>query len=170
MRGLTLTILLLLLSASAAAQSAQAVGLSLKDIQGRQLRLADYKGKVVLINFWATWCIPCRTEIPDLIKMQKHYGTQGLRIIGITYPPENISNVRRFARKLKMNYPVALGTNATKTLFSSRETLPMTVVIDRDGSVRDVIEGIMYADEFDQKIKPLLSARSTPLTSKPRPD
>ena len=77
MRGLALTVLLLLHSASVAAQSAQEAPLSLKDIQGHQLRLADYKGKVVLINFWATWCIPCRTEIPDLIKMQKEYHPQG---------------------------------------------------------------------------------------------
>ena len=158
MRGLILTIVLLLLSASAAAQSWPQPKLSLKDIHARQIRLADYKGEVVLINFWATWCIPCRTEIPDLVKIQKRHRPQGLRIIGITYPPERISEVRRFVRKLKVNYPVAMGTKATKALFTTSTTLPMTIVIDRQGSVREVIEGIMYEDEFEQKVKPLLVA------------
>jgi len=88
--------------------------------------------------------------------MQRQYRGQGLRIIGITYPPERISEVRRFVQKLKVNYRVALGTKTTKALFTGSETLPMTIVIDRRGAVRDVIEGIMYADEFDQKVKPLL--------------
>jgi thiol-disulfide isomerase/thioredoxin len=156
MRTPLLTIALLLLAVSAVAQTSEQTALSLKDIQGRQFRLADYKGNVVLINFWATWCVPCRAEIPDLIKMQRKYRAQGLRIIGITYPPQKISEVRRFARKLKVNYRLALGTRATKALFTASETLPMTVVIDRNGTVRDVIEGLMYVDEFDQKVKPLL--------------
>jgi thiol-disulfide isomerase/thioredoxin len=138
----------------------QAPTLELKDIQGRSLRLSDYKGKVVLVNFWATWCVPCRTEIPELIKKQKTYGPKGLRIIGITYPPEKRFDVLRFMNKMRINYRVAPGTKATKSVFTSSETLPLTVVIDRDGLVRDLIEGIMYEDEFDQKVKPLLSLSS----------
>ena len=154
------TALLLLIPVSVGAQSSQQMALRLKDICGRPISLADYKGRVLLVNFWATWCIPCRTEIPDLIKMQSEYRDQGLRIIGITYPPEKISEVRRFVRKLKMNYPVAMGTKATKALFTPSETLPMTVVIDREGSVREVIEGIMYSDEFDRMVRPLLFQRT----------
>ena len=159
MRQTTLTAaLLLLLSATALAQSSQqAPALNLKDTRGRQLSLSDYKGKVVLLNFWATWCPPCRAEIPDLIKLQKQYRDQGLRIIGITYPREKNSEVLRFIRKLGMNYRVARGTKATKAHFTSSGTLPMTVIIDRDGNVRDVVEGIMYESEFDEKVKPLLS-------------
>jgi len=157
MRKIILAALLMLFSVSAWAQSTQqAPQLALKDIRGRQFSLLDYKGKVVLVNFWATWCAPCRTEIPDLIEMQRQYRAQGLRVIGITYPPEKSSGVRRFVRKLKVNYRVAMGTKATKGLYTSGETLPMTIVIDRKGVVRDVIEGIMYADEFDKKVRPLL--------------
>jgi thiol-disulfide isomerase/thioredoxin len=129
----------------------------LKDIQGRRLSLRDYKGRVVLVNFWATWCPPCRTEIPALIKLQKEYRNQGLRIIGITYPPQSLSEVRHFAQRLRMNYRVALGTKTSKALLTGSATLPVTVVIDRDGAVRDMIEGIMYREEFDQKVKPLLA-------------
>jgi thiol-disulfide isomerase/thioredoxin len=130
--------------------------LRLKSIEGRSLRLSDYKGKVLLLNFWATWCPPCRAEMPDLVKMQRDYAKRGLQVVGVTYPPETVRQVRRFARRLGVNYPVALGTKETKTLFDKGETLPLTVVIDRDGNIRDIIEGILLPEEFEQKIKPLL--------------
>ena len=150
--------LLLLCSVSAWAQSnTPAPSVALKDIKGHRFSLNEYKGKVVLVNFWATWCPPCRKEIPDLIRMQRDYRTKGLRIIGITYPPQTAAEVRRFAKRLRMNYPVVVGTKATKSRFTSSETLPVTVVVDREGRVRGVIEGIMYPDEFDQTVKPLLS-------------
>jgi len=156
MRKIVTIALLLFVSSAARSQSAAAPGaLELRDIKGHWLRLDDYKGRVLLINFWATWCPPCRQEIPDLIKLQRLYRRQGLQIIGITYPPQNLAEVKRFARRLGMNYPVAIGTKESRKLFTSSETLPVTVVLDRDGAVRDTIEGIMYPDEFEQKVKPL---------------
>src|SRR5215213_906136 len=160
MKRVILTLLILITPGLATAQSKRAPSLTLTDINGRSFTLDAFKGEVVLINFWATWCAPCRAEIPDLIKMQRQYRTRGLRIIGITYPPQKFSEVRRFARALKINYRVAIGTEATKEMFTSSGALPTTVVIDRDGSVRAVIEGIMYSDEFDQMVKPLLVQRS----------
>ena len=128
----------------------------LRDLKGRTVRLTDFKGKVVLLNFWATWCPPCRAEIPELVKWQKEYGSQGLQIIGVTYPPTNRREVRRFTRVLKVNYPVLLGHTQTKALFDPGETLPFSVVIDREGKVRENIEGILLPEEFDEKVKPLL--------------
>jgi thiol-disulfide isomerase/thioredoxin len=147
---------------AAVAQTPAPKTLRLKDINGRIISLSDYKGKVVLVNFWATWCVPCRTEIPDLIKLQRQYRDQGLQIVGVTFPPERISEVRAYAKKLRINYSIVLGTKATKADFTPSETLPMTVVIDSEGTVRDVIEGIMYPDEFEQKVKPLLLGKSSP--------
>jgi thiol-disulfide isomerase/thioredoxin/dienelactone hydrolase len=132
---------------------------ALKDIEGRTVRLSDYHGKVVLINFWATWCPPCRAEMPDLVRLQREHARQGLQIIGITYPPEQKDRVRRFARSLKVNYPIILGTREIKARFSSEETLPLTVVINRDGNVTDIISGILLRQEYDEKIKPLLMNR-----------
>jgi thiol-disulfide isomerase/thioredoxin len=130
--------------------------LTVKDIHGRYIRLSDYRGKVVLINFWATWCPPCRKEIPDLIRLQRQYRSRGLQIIGVTYPPQKLAEVRRFVQRAKVNYPVGLGTEETKSRLSRSEALPTTIVIGADGRIRDIIEGILLPEEFEQKIKPLL--------------
>ncbi|HWN11451.1 MAG TPA: TlpA disulfide reductase family protein [Pyrinomonadaceae bacterium] len=151
-----LSLLFFLLPVAAAAQNSSLPDLSLKDIKGRQLRLSDYRGKVVLINFWATWCPPCRAEVPYLVRLQRDYRSHGLRVIGITSPPQTFVEVRGFVRKAKINYPVALGTQQIKALFTPSELLPMTIVIGRDGSVQDIIEEILLPEEFEQKIKPLL--------------
>ena len=149
-------LLVLALAVSALGQTASTPELRLKDINGRALRLSDYRGKVVLLNFWATWCPPCRKEVPDLIRLQRDYRKQGLRVIGVTYPPQTLSEVRRFARQMGINYPVALGKKQTSLEFTSSENLPLTIVIGRDGTIREVIEGILLPEEFQSKIKPLL--------------
>ena len=138
-------------------QDSRPVQLQLKDIYGQNVRLGDYRGKIVLINFWATWCPPCRQEIPDLVKLQHDYRSRGLQVIGVTYPPQKLAEVRRFVRRAKVNYPISLGTRKTKLLFTSSETLPMTIVIGRDGRIQDIIEGILLPEEIEQKIKPLLN-------------
>jgi thiol-disulfide isomerase/thioredoxin len=153
-------ILLLILVASSAVALSQerekAPALVLRDLRGRPSRLSDYRGKVVLLNFWATWCPPCRAEVPDLVRWQREYRGGGLQVIGVTYPPTNLARVRRFVRRQRVNYPVLLGTHATKALFATGETLPMTIVVDREGYVRERIEGILLPDEFEEKVKPLL--------------
>ena len=150
------TVLMTFSFTSVSGQESKAPQFELRDVNGRTVRLSDYQGKVVLINFWATWCPPCRAEMPDLVRRQREYRAKGLHIIGITYPPENKDRVRRFARSLKVNYPIILGTRQLKARFSSDEDLPLTIVIDRDGKVRDIIVGILLPREFDEKIKPLL--------------
>lgn len=151
-----LSALLLFARVASLGQKSSPTELTLKDINGRRIRLSDYRGKVVLINFWATWCPPCRAEIPDLIKLQRDYESRGLQVIGVTYPPQKLAEVLRFVRRAKVNYPIALGAKKTKLLFSSSETLPMTIVIGTDGGIQDIIEGILLPEEFEQKIKPLL--------------
>lgn len=141
-------------------QSDKVPDLSLKDLKGKTVKIEDFKGKVVLLNFWATWCPPCLAEIPELIKWQKEYENQGLQIIGITYPPTNRSAVRNFVRKNKINYPILFGSNKTKAIFDSGETMPFTVIIDRKGRVKDFVKGIIFAEEFEEKVKPLLESDS----------
>lgn len=157
MRGAIIFALLVAASPMiAAGQTGRVPTLALKDLRGRTVRLSDYRGKVVLLNFWATWCPPCRAEIPDLIKMQDRYRSKGLQVIGITYRPERIGEIGEFVKRLGVNYPVVLGTEEAEALFDQGETLPLTIIIDRRGDVRGRIEGILLPEEFEQKIKPLL--------------
>ncbi len=157
MRNILPAVFLLITSATVLAQTPQsAPPVVLRDLNGRTVRLKDFRGKVVLLNFWATWCPPCRAEIPELVKWQKEYGLRGFQVIGVTYPPTNRREVRSFLRALKVTYPVLLGQKETKALFDSGETLPFSVVIDREGKVREKIEGILLPEEFDEKVRPLL--------------
>lgn len=152
-----MTLLFVFLPADAPGQAVRkAPALALKDLRGGTRRLSDYKGKVVLLNFWATWCAPCRAEVPELVRWQREHRSNGLRVIGVTYPPTRKAEVRRFARRFKVNYPVLLGARETKALFDAGETLPFTVVVDREGNVRELIEGILLPEEFEEKVKPLL--------------
>ena len=157
MKHIVFVLLLLVAPVVSLAQNPQpAPPVILKDLRGRTVRLSDFKGKVVLLNFWATWCPPCRAEIPELIKWQRQYRLAGLQVIGVTYPPTNRRRVERFTRARKVNYPVLLGSKETKALFNAGETLPFSIVIDRKGNVSESIEGILLAEEFDEKVKPLL--------------
>ena len=156
MKAIALLILLGVTPPAPLCQAEKAPALELKDLRGRVRRLEDYRGKVVLLNFWATWCPPCRAEVPDLVRWQHEHAKDGLQVVGVTYPPTNIADVRRFVRRHKVTYPVLLGSKETKALFMGGETLPVTVVIDREGNVRERIEGIILPEEFDEKIKPLL--------------
>ena len=151
-----LTLLFFFMPVVTLGQESRPAQLTVKDIQGCYIRLSDYRGKVVLINFWATWCPPCRKEIPDLIRLQREYRIRGLQVIGVTYPPQKLAEVRRFVRRAKVNYPVGLGTTETTLLFTQSENLPLTIVISRNGTIQDIIEGILLPEEFEQRIKPML--------------
>jgi len=156
MRTALLILLLIVFNQETNAQAARTIDFSLRDLKGKRVRLTDYRGKVVMINFWATWCAPCRAEMPDLVAWQNEYKDQGLQIIGLTYPPYRSRSVRDAARQLKVNYPVLLGTREVAGMFDVSDVLPTTVVIDREGNVRESIKGVIDREEFEQKIKPLL--------------
>jgi thiol-disulfide isomerase/thioredoxin len=157
MRVIFFTIVLLVAPAFVQGQGREIVpNIALKDLHGRTVRLNAYRGRVLLVNFWATWCPPCRAEMPDLVRLQKEYARRGLQIVGIAQPPLKRSEVRRFTRRIKVNYPIMLGTKEISTLFEAGETLPVTFIVDRAGRVRDRIVGILEPEEFDEKVKPLL--------------
>ena len=150
-----ITLSLGIVSQAQDAKPLKAPTIALKDIHGTTVKLSDFKGKVVLLNFWATWCVPCAAEIPELVKWQNEYNGK-LQIICITYPPTNAAKVRSFIRKNKINYPILFGSKATKKLFEPSNTLPIAVIIDGNGNIVVRIDGLIFADEFETKIKPLL--------------
>ena len=138
------------------AEPLPASAFALKNTKGRTTRLSDYKGRVVLINFWATWCAPCQAEMPELKKLQTRYQSRGLQIIGVACPPERRSGVLRIMRKFRLNYPVLFGTRAMADRYEIGDVLPVTIVVDRDGKIRARILGILEPEEFNEKVAPLL--------------
>jgi thiol-disulfide isomerase/thioredoxin len=159
MKGILIAVILVFLFAlPSLAQGGNAVkapAISLKDLTGKTVKLSDFKGKVVLLNFWAVWCVPCAAEVPQLVKWQAEYKGR-LQIVGITYPPTSTAKVRRFVKDNKISYPILIGSKATKKLFEQTDTLPVTVIIDTNGNLVDRIDGIIFSDEFETKVRTIL--------------
>lgn len=134
----------------------EATGWTLKNLEGKPVKLSDFKGKVVLLNFWATWCPPCREEIPDLVSLQKQYASQGLVVLGISMDEGGPARVASFAKKYEINYPIVLGDEKTSAAYGGIQVLPTTFVIDRKGRIVDGLLGGSDRAGFEDKIKPLL--------------
>lgn len=128
---------------------------ALKDIAGKPLRLADYRGKVLLIDFWATWCVPCRVEIPHFIELQKKYASRGFSVIGISMD-DDAKPVVPFVKKYGMNYPVAVGDAALAERFGGVLGLPVAFIVGRDGVIRERYDGIVTPETFERAVVSLL--------------
>lgn len=135
----------------------QAPDFTLKDLAGKDVRLADYQGKVVLINFWATWCGPCKYEIPMFVDLQQRYGGQGLAFLGISID-DSIDALKPFVAQYKVNYPVlvGLGREDVQDAYGPMFGIPVTVFVARDGSICTRYFGIRSKEKFEQDIKALL--------------
>ena len=118
------------------------------DLSGRQLSSADWKGKVVLVNFWATWCPPCLAEIPDLIALQNKYRDQ-LVVVGISEDEISPEVVKQFADERKINYPIAMTTPALQERFTGIVALPTTFVLDPDGRIAYKRVGILHPEQTE---------------------
>lgn len=126
------------------------------DIDGKKLSLSAYKGKVVLLDFWATWCTPCREEIPHFVEMQQKYEPQGFQVIGISMD-DDAKPVREFYQKYKMNYPVAVGDDKLAQSFGGVMGLPVNFLIDRDGRIVAKYLGATETSVFDKAVGDLLA-------------
>ncbi|MBI2926306.1 MAG: TlpA family protein disulfide reductase [Verrucomicrobia bacterium] len=128
----------------------------LKDVEGKLVKSADFKGKVVILDFWATWCGPCRMEIPGFVSLQKKYGKDGLVIVGVSLDDEGATVLKPFIKKHSINYTVVLGDEKVSKAFGGVDALPTTFIIDRTGLI--VSQHVGYAPEatFAKEIKPLL--------------
>lgn len=132
---------------------------TLKDMHGKDVRLSDYKGKVILLNFWATWCGPCKYEIPAFVELQAKYKDQGFIVLGVSTddPPDKL---RAFANQYKMNYPVLQGRDRTDLVddaYGPMWGIPVSFFITRNGTICKRIMGLEKKELLDKEIKALLA-------------
>lgn len=136
----------------------EAPDFELKDIDGKDVHLADYKGKIVVLNFWATWCGPCRREIPDFIDLQNAYAKDGLQFIGIALDQEGAEAVKKYVEKTKIafNYPVLIGSNDLAEKYGGMPAIPVTFLIDRKGMIRNHYIGMRQKADLENMALALL--------------
>jgi thiol-disulfide isomerase/thioredoxin len=130
---------------------------SVRDLQGRELSSADLRGKVVLIDFWATWCKPCKQEMPGYQRLAELYGSRGFAVVGFKFDAmADTEDPLLFARKIGVRYPLAVAPENLRQKFGGIEGLPTTMLFDRQGILRYKVIGFEYTDILESRIKPLL--------------
>jgi thiol-disulfide isomerase/thioredoxin len=128
---------------------------TLKDVNGQPVSSDQFKGKVVVVDFWATWCGPCRAEIPGYVSLQKKYGPEGLVIVGISLDAQGPGVVKKFMQQHGMNYQVVMGDDEVQAAFGGAEGLtaiPTTFIIDRSGKIRDRKVGAEHTADFEARL------------------
>jgi len=129
---------------------------TLPDSTGSPIKLSAYKGKVVLLDFWATWCEGCKVEIPWYVEFQNKYGKEGLTAIGVSMDDDGWKSVKPFLEEHKLNYPVVIANQDLANRYGGLPSLPMTLLIDRNGKISESHAGMVDKDAFENKIKALL--------------
>jgi peroxiredoxin len=127
-----------------------APGWELKDVDGKPVNFSRFKGKVVVLDFWATWCVPCRSEIPGYVKLQEKYKDKGLAVIGVSLDQAGPEVVKKFMGDFQMNYQVVMGDDAVVAAFGGVDGIPTTFIIDRTGIIRDKKVGAMETAEYEK--------------------
>jgi len=140
----------------------QAPQLELETVDGKTLNLESLHGHVVLLNFWATWCGPCRDEIPELNSLEHDFSDSGLKVIGVSWDDSG-EGIRQFQTEIPQDYTVALGGENLQAQFAGIRSLPATIVIDREGRIRQKIIGARDKKGFASVVEPLLN--ETPKTN-----
>ncbi len=133
-----------------------APALTFKSLDGHDVSLAQFKGKVVVVDFWATWCGPCQMEIPGYIELQKKYGKDGLVIVGVSLDEAGPDHVRKFAEKKGMNYTIVMGDETTQTAFGGFDGIPTTFLINRDGKIVHQKTGAWPHEDYEELVKKYL--------------
>jgi peroxiredoxin len=139
---------------------------ALKDANGKLVHLTDYKGKVVVLDFWATWCGPCVIEIPWFTEFERKYKDRGFEVLGVSMDDDGWKAINPFVAKRKMNYRVVLGDDKTGDQYGGLEALPTTFVIDRSGRIAAVHVGLASKKDFEDAIEKLLEAPAGPAGDK----
>src|SRR5579864_9031015 len=116
-------------------------------LDGKKVHLSDFRGKAVLLNFWATWCEPCKVEMPWFVQLEKQYGPEGLQILGVAMDDTGEPEIAQFAKEMGVNYPVLIGKEAVGDAYGGVPALPETFFVGRDGKIVDRIIGLKGRSE-----------------------
>lgn len=155
-------------TASKGMQGKAAPNFELKALDGKTVRLTDYRGKAVLLNFWATWCQPCKIEMPWFAELQKQYGPEGLQIVGIAVDEDaSPEDLAKFAGNLGVNYPILVGKESVEDQFGGVQFLPATLYINREGKIVDKVFGLKGRGEIEDSIKKALGPARVAEVTKP---
>ncbi|MBI4458833.1 MAG: TlpA family protein disulfide reductase [Acidobacteria bacterium] len=128
----------------------------LSALDGATVRGSDFRGKVVLVNFWATWCAPCLIEIPWFLEFRKQYGPQGFEVVGIAIDDPDVEKVKKFVSERKMDYPVGLGDEKIMDAFGGIIGLPTTFIVDREGKFYSLHRGLVSKEVYEKDLRQLL--------------
>ena len=139
-------------------QGVQAPDFELVSVDGRKVKLSDFRGKAVVLNFWATWCAPCKIEMPWFVDLQNHYGSDGLAILGVAMDDSDPQKIAQFASEMGVNYPVLLGTNKVSEAYGDVEYLPTTFYINRQGKIVGKVAGLIGKAEIEDDAKKALGS------------
>jgi thiol-disulfide isomerase/thioredoxin len=139
------------------ARGAVAPDFTLKTLDGKNVKLSDLRGKAVLLNFWATWCGPCKIEIPWFMELEKQYASKGLVVVGVAMDDNAKDVVPKFAQDMKIDYPVLIGTEQVADQYGGVEGLPTTFYIGRDGKIVKKIAGLTSHSDIEDNIKAALN-------------
>ena len=126
-------------------------------LDGKNLKLSDLRGKAVLLNFWATYCGPCKVEMPWFVELQKEYGPQGFQIIGVAMDDASTADIAKFAKEMGVNYPILIGKDSVADSYGGVNVLPTTFFVDRDGKLIAREFGLRSRSDFVDDIKKALS-------------
>lgn len=137
-------------------KGAQAPDFELVSLDGSKVKLSDFKGKAVVLNFWATWCAPCKVEMPWFVDLQKHYGSEGLTILGVAMDDSDPQKIAQFASEMGVNYPVLIGTNKVSEQYGDVEYLPTTFYINRQGKIVGKVAGLIGKAEIEDDARKAL--------------
>jgi thiol-disulfide isomerase/thioredoxin len=135
-----------------------APGFELRDLKGNQVSLSEFRGKAVVLNFWATWCAPCRRELPWFVEFQNEYGPRGLQIIGVSMDDEGINAIAPVVRRMGIDYVVLLGDSRVSSLYGGLAVLPTTYYISPRGDVIAFVNGVLSKTEVEHDIREVLAS------------
>jgi len=153
-------------AASNALMGRSAPDFTLQSLDGKTVHLSDYRGRPVVLNFWATWCAPCKIEMPWFVELQKEYGPQGLQLVGVAMDDASPKDIAEFAKEMGVNYPILVGKETVGQAYGGVPFMPETFYIDRNGKIIENAFGLKSKSEIENDMKKIIASVASPQNPK----